>query len=170
MSSQNPRKALGWALIMEHLKGAGDRLEALIAVISAPLYSSAIYISNTIWEAAGPCKAISPFPENIYGLPKDRLQQTESTKFIIFLPFSTCPGPVGLGLGIYKPGEGSTFPECFLCAQVEAVSLSFCSLSSCLLKFFLVENSFLSFILVTFCASNFSSLRVWFCGGQDLSG
>ena len=109
-------------------------------------------------------------PENIYGLPKDRLQQTESTKFIICLPFSTCPGPVGLGLGIYKPGEGSTFPECFLCAQVEAVSLSFCSLSSYLLKFFLVENSFLSFILVTFCASNFSSLRVWFCGGQYLSG
>lgn len=109
-------------------------------------------------------------PENIYGLPKDRLQQTKSTKFIIFLLFSTSPGPEGLGLGIYKPGEGSTFPECFFCAQVEAVSLSFCSLSSCLLKFFLVENSFLSFILVTFGACNFSSLRVRFCGGQDLSG
>ena len=55
-------------------------------------------------------------PENIYGLPKHRLQQTESTKFIIFLLFSSFPGTVGLGLGIYKPGEGSTFPECFFCA------------------------------------------------------
>lgn len=84
-------------------------------------------------------------PENIYGLPKDRLQQTESTKFIIFLLFSSFPGTVGLGLGIYKPGEGSTFPECFFCAQVEAVSLSFCSLSSCLLKlscFFTLYSSY----------------------------
>lgn len=86
-------------------------------------------------------------PENIYGVPKDRLQQTESTKFIIFLLFSSLPGTVGLGLGIYKPGEGSTFPDYFFCAQVEAVSLSFCSLSSCLLKFSCFSTLYSSYFL-----------------------
>ena len=81
--------------------------------------------------------------------------------------FCTFPGPVGLGLDIYKPGEGSIFLECLPYTHLEAISPS--SLFS---QHFIQSSTKIIMIFYPLCsyvcACTFSALSAWSCGEQEL--